>query len=352
MIKVRVRFTPVGHYFLGGECGFGYDKKLNRQMSDSYYISSLKVPSQTSLFGAIRYIFGVKDEVLRSNAAEIIGNNTYNITDNNSSFGIINGISPVYLLNEKDGLDTYYVRTPFDHKKEDNKETGISQYTPFMIDSNRMTVVNYPGAAVQKAYPTDFKAKDGIAKSFTSLSDRSVVEESAIFDTSVEVVSRKVKKSEGIESGFAKKEYVRLKNGWSFAIFAVLDCDSIPEYNKAVVIGKDSSVFSTEISISEEPDVCELFKDRTPNFHYCQSAVYVSERIKGVIDKSSCSIIESETLRLFKTKDSKLSPEYNAPLLQLLSAGSIIYADDISDLKNKHAMIAGFNYIIDGGKRK
>ncbi len=356
MIKVRVRLTPVGHYFLGGERGFGYDKKLNRQMSDSYYISSLKVPSQTTLFGAIRYIFGVKDEVLRSDAAEVIGSNTYNITDNNNSFGMINGISPVYLLNEKAGKDTYYVRTPFDHRiakyvkaGDTEKRTVNTHYTPFKLDSKQTTAINYPGTVVNKVYPLDFKAKDGIAKSYTSLTDSCMVEESDIFDTSVEVVSRKVKNTDDSDKGFAKKEYVRLKKGWSFAVFTELECNSIPDYNKSVVMGKDSSVFSVEIAAVEEPDVQKLFKDRESNFHYCQSAVYVSGNVNEVIDKSKFSIIESESLRVFKTQNAKLSPEYDTPLLQLLSAGSIIYTDDIGNLRNDHAMIAGFNYIIDGG---
>lgn len=352
MIEIRIRLTPTGHYFLGGERGFSFDQNLERQMSASYFIKSLKVPTQTTLFGALRYIIGVKEDRLRADSDDLIGHNSYDIVRNNDSFGIIKCISPLYLYKETGNTGEYFIRTPFDHKigSRQTKDDSYERYTPLMIDSAQgCSVINYPGTVVNKKYPIDYKAKNGISKSYTSLTDGRIAEEDSIFVSSVEVVSRKNKRKLNNEDGFAKKEYIRLKKGWSFVFFATLDTDSMPEYNRSVILGKDSSLFCVEIIPEKEPNISDFFKDRPKEFHYCQSPVYVSGGIPELIDQCSMSIVENESLRRFKTKDSKLVPEYNAPLLSLLSAGSVLYSNSIEQLKNDHAETAGFNKVIEGG---
>ena len=360
MIEVRLRLTPTGHYFLGGERGFAFDSKLERQMSDSYFISSLKVPTQTTLFGALRYIIGVKNEALRENSGELIGNSSFDITADHETYGIIKRISPLYLCREEGNDCEYFIRTPFDHKiaeydsgAEQSIRTANTYYTPMQINADSgCRVINYPGTETVKNYPSDYKAKDGISKSYVSLSDRRIVEEDAVFVSSVEVVSRKSKNRYSSENGFAKKEYVRLNKGWSFVFFARLDADEIPEYNSTVLLGKDSSLFSVEITPEAEPDAAEFFKDRPASFHYCQSPVYVAGDVPQLIDRCSFSIIENEYLRRFKTRNAKLAPEYDTPLLCLLSAGSVLYTDNIDQLRNNHAETAGFNKVIGGGTKK
>ena len=316
MISVRIRLTPAGHYFFGGERAFVYDEKLKRQMSASYFISSLKMPTQTTLFGTLRYLIGVKDEKLRENSFDIVGDN--------EQFGMIKCISPVYLF--KDG--EYFIRTPFDHV------CGEKNYKPFDIDSSAgIDSLSFPSDNVtKKKYPKNFNTKDGISKSYMSLSNQHIVLEDDIFTSSVEVVSRKSNKTPYNKDGFAKKEYVRLKEGWTFVFFAKLDCDQLPDYNKSVVMGKDSSVFIAEMELGEEPEVSELFRNKGKDFYYLQSPAYISKPTGDIIDNCSFCVLESETIRRFKTKNSKLQPEYGADLVQLISAGSVFYADDIKKL--------------------
>lgn len=355
MKKIRIKLTPVGHYFFGGERNFTFGNGINRQMSESYYIASLKVPSQTTLFGTLRYLIGVKNESLKGNSEELIGKESYNLTKDNDDFGVIKSISPLYLFHE-DGDGTkgkYYIRTPFDHKvkkKEENDKTPVL-YNPLKPeDDSGIKVINYPSkdcSGISKRYPHDFISKDGISYSYTCIEDQTLIDEGTIFKSSVEVVSKKNKKDN--KDCFVKKEYYRLEKGWSFMFFAELDSDEIPEWNRSAVIGKDSSVFSVSITEDKEPDIKALFKDREKGFKYCQSPVFVKGRVSEVLDKSSFSILESEYFRSFMSEGSRLKPN-GTELLQLISAGSILYTDDISDLNNAHAKIAGFNIIIDGGK--
>ncbi len=368
MKKIRIQLTPTGHYFFGGERSFSYDKKLTRQMSDTYFISSLKVPGQSTLFGVLRYLIGVKNEKLRENASKIIGEKSFDISNDNNSFGIIKCISPLYLFNNgtvTKGDHGYYIRTPFDHKiaeyitdNDSEKRIVNAVYKPLEIDNEKTAVVSYPGKKItEKKYPVDFKAKDGISHSYMSVSDKRIVDEDKIFVPSVEVVSRKKKLSPNNEDRFAKKDYMRLKKGWSFVFYADLNCDEIPEYNRSVIVGKDSSVFIVDISDAakadnNEPDVKRLFADRGSDYNYVQSPVYITGNSAGIIDTCSFCIIENENMRRFETVKGKLSPVYGAALIQLISAGSILYSHDIEKLKNTHAEIVGFNTIIHGGNRK
>ena len=352
-MKRRIRLTPVGHYFLGGERGFGFDSELKRQMSDSYFISSLKIPSQTTLFGALRYIIGVKDEQLRENSCQLIGKNSYRINDTKFSYGIIESISPVYLYKEHDSeAGEYYIRTPFDHKMSEYK------YTPLELLEKEIKVINYPSKERNKTYPKNYVAKDGISHSYMSLTTKAIEKENDIFTPSVEVVSKKDKGNNAGKDCFAKKEYMRLKDGWSFVFFADLSGDKDLEFNKSVILGKDSSVFTVKIDETEEPDVISVFQDRPANFHYCQSPIYITSDVSNIVEESKFSIIENESQRIFMTENQRLRPAYDSPLLQLISPGSIFYTDTDSDnLKkqiesNGQAVNAGFNRIIKGGSKK
>ncbi len=355
MKKIRIKLTPVGHYFFGGERNFTFGKGINRQMSDNYYINSLMVPSQTTLFGTLRYLIGVTDEKLRENFKEVIGEKSYTLNDENKEFGLIKSISPLYLYYEDQGeKGKNYVRTPFDHKieTEEDKKVDPEKYNPLKIEDDvSLKVINYPSdnsSAISKKYPHDYKAKAGISHSYTCIEDQTIVDEDSIFKPSVEVVSKKNKKNKDNKDCFAKKGYFRLEKGWSFVFFAELDGDEIPEWNRSAVIGKDSSVFSVSITEDKEPNVKAMFKDRKKDFRYCQSSVFVKEQVSEILDKSSFSILESEYLRSFTSEGARLKTD-GTELLQLISAGSILYSDDISALYNDHARIAGFNIIINGG---
>lgn len=362
MITIRIQLIPVGHYFLGGERGFAFDPKLKRQMIAGYFIHSLKVPSQTTLFGTLRYIIGVKNERLREDSVKIIGAHSFNIVGDENDYGIITNISPLYLHKNNSGRsreeiasqpDGYYIRTPFDHK------SGNNTYHPLKLNPNgNMEVINFPDEkSVAKTYPYDYCAKDGISKSYTCISSSKyqIVDESDIFTSSVEVVSRKAKMTNNNQDGFAKKEYFRLNPGWSFVFFAELDDekhqDISIEYNNSIVLGKDSSVFLVHVSEEKEPEFKGLFRERGEDFHYFQSPAYIKGNTSDLIGKASFSILDIETHRRFKTEHNRLVPEYGASLVQLICAGSIVYSDNIEGLIDDHAAIAGFNRIVNGGRR-
>ena len=95
--------TPLGEFFFGGEATFGPENR-------HYYVRSNLLPQQTSLLGLLRH------ELLKSNpqafdlvtdrirdktaAAELVGSQGFD-GSTDKAFGIIEGLSPVFLLDEK-----------------------------------------------------------------------------------------------------------------------------------------------------------------------------------------------------------------------------------------------------------
>ena len=57
MKKLQLKFTPLEPYFFGNEKTFSFpNSKDGGQLRNSYLIKSESIPSQTTLFGTIRYL--------------------------------------------------------------------------------------------------------------------------------------------------------------------------------------------------------------------------------------------------------------------------------------------------------
>ena len=103
MTTYRITFTPSEPYFFGNEKTFRFpDTNIAGQFDNPYFIRSESLPAQTTLFGAIRYLLlNDRDPAFESypeNYEQRIGKDSFRITDTKpQSFGIISGISPVFL---------------------------------------------------------------------------------------------------------------------------------------------------------------------------------------------------------------------------------------------------------------
>jgi len=93
----EIKLRPLEPYFFGGETTFSYlgiDNEEEKQRAGGYYIQSLDTPSQTTLFGALRYL-GIRkpssDYNLCDDDKKRIGGASYRLTDGNADFGEIIG---------------------------------------------------------------------------------------------------------------------------------------------------------------------------------------------------------------------------------------------------------------------
>lgn len=372
----KVTFRPVEPYFFGNEKTFAFPSKdeNTKPALSSYFVKSEDTPSQSTILGALRYLFLAHKnpdfKYTKEQAADnvkAIGSASFDIASENvQDFGLIRKISPVFISGkDKDGNGIVLIPTPMDHNRKDSKEIRESTpeaklyYSPFNDYLTVQTIEN------RKLYANDFDVKEGLEKSFVSLADGEIYNKENIFETDLRIgINRLVQNKD-----FFKKEYKMLKDGFAFTVYAELDIEDSNEIvskPQCVFLGQGKSAFCVkfEEEKNELTDSVEAFikkHSRTENdtdkerilctFIYCLSDTFVSAfNTENIL---FCSI-DTKDYRTFKTKlrdkdDFKFTKvEKGSSLYRLLKAGSIIITTDKSDLNltNENANQIGFNSII------
>ena len=89
-----VRFTPLEPYFFGNEKTFGYGTVKNK----TYYVESSELPSQSGLFGTLRYCcISRPGKNYKIDPGEI-GSESFNIRSScMQTFGKIHRMSPLFV---------------------------------------------------------------------------------------------------------------------------------------------------------------------------------------------------------------------------------------------------------------
>jgi hypothetical protein len=352
-----IKLTPLEPYFFGGERVFEFGEE-NRH----YFIRSMDAPSQTTLFGALRFIGKQKTNYNLDEAEkQRIGSESYCLTERSQNFGEIKRISPLYILDEK---ERFLARTPFDHKimRETESSNTASRefntrYTHFSDYSTQMFTTHG-----KRCFPTDYVAKDGVADNWISLPDGDIVND--LFANTEHVgINRRLN-----ENGFFKREYKIFSNkyrGSSFAFFAEVGPDYQAE-NHEVFLGQNKSPFYSEIidwnkSDSQIPDLSPLIRE---GMAYAQSDIYYPN-IEELYKTCDFVCVQTKSFRVFTTVYNKSSAFdgyarsrfKKGEIIMLVKAGSVFMPRNPTDFKksiesNLHAVKAGFNQIIIGGSKQ
>lgn len=339
MKSYLVKLSPQEPYFFGNEKTFKFEKEDNQgQMGNSYFIRSERTPLQTTLMGMMRYILmPYKDFRHHEENAPVIGRESFRITAENQSFGVILKISPLFIMK---GSDKYVV-TPFDciskiNNKYTKTYTPFTKYTEITTDSGK------------KRYAEEFDAKAGIADSYVNLSDRTLVQACEIFGTETRVGIKKVTKGKN-EKAFFKKEYCYLKDDFIFAFYVELDDSArLPENMKTeVAIGQGKSLFAVEFVQQDNTIIKEVSKILPNGISYCLSDVFVNSEIYNCCE---FAVTATRDYRAFETtSDGKVRKD--STLWKLIKAGSVFIVSDrekFSKLtENANCQTTGFNYIAD-----
>jgi len=357
MPKYLIKLTPLEPYFFGGERTFGFEM-ANGQVQ-KYYIVSEKVPSQTTLFGTLRYIILSQNNALigEDNAAEAatyVGSESFSfenaLSDIGQDFGKINCISPLFLTLG----DKWLVPTPYNHNPGD-KNAPNEKYTPFSMA--RMPVASGNGFTI---YPENFSAKNGYGGGYTSLTDLHIVADENIFKTEVRTginSHRTEDTTNGIEDdgSFFKKERKMLEKGYSFAFIAELS-EEMKCTPGIVFMGQDKSPFSYEIQETEEDltkCVEEAFQHKNcSTLRYALSDIMpVSGQFPPDDESLQYYIADTKVLRNLETVNYG-AKEYHAKLkksekqYKLMRAGSVFFTE--KDLfKNEALRKIGLNIIVE-----
>lgn len=390
MAIYKVLFQPLGEYF------FGADGSFREGLENAeYFISSREFPSQTTIFGVLRYLNLIhkKDwekysEKEREENKKAVGSRGFSMEgaieekDKVADFGLIKGISAVFLNedNIEAQINKIYVPLPKDASYESS-----SGYSSFISDSKEM-VETIKG---KKLIP-DYNAKKGIKKGFISIDKGIKADAHAVSEEDLEIIDSvfecrvkgAIKLNRDIEdeknkepiSSLFKKKYVKLKQDpgkkeYSFGVYAEIEGDDVEKKLTGIVgMGLGSTPFKVtakRISDCEKTErlqddlvlnVSRIFEKHTQkeNIIYCISTCFI-EKPQEILDKCLFSSIETISNRQLVSKDGyKWKKEQT--LYTMLDAGSILIAegenkDEIrSDLEFKGLKQIGYNHYYIGGK--
>lgn len=380
----KITFKPVEPYFFGNEKNFVFPGQDQKSIySSSYFIRSEKVPSQSTVLGALRYVFlpykwqdfkpddtkEVKDQKREDNN-QAVGKSSFDIEfDGVQDFGIIKKISPVFICGvNDDGQNITLIPGPMDHNIADEKEQEEAKkkeqkeaqekdekkkrfkYSPFNEYIGKETTEG------SKLYAVDFDVKKGLSHGWVALETAELYSQADLFESDLRIgINRKHQKD-----GFFKKEYCMLRKGFAFAVYAELEKDAVPK-TECVFLGQGKSAFTLTFEKVDKNDLkenCEAFLNQYTRFGdadyqlvYCLGDCFVS-------DFDNCNVsfcaIDTKDYRAFKTVGiGQVKKE--GTLYRLLKAGSIIVSKDANGwtVKNKkeNANNIGFNnFVVSGGK--
>ena len=370
MSEYLVKLTPQEPYFFGNEKRFTFDNKKFKdeknqgQMGNSYFIRSEKTPLQTTLLGMMRYILlPQKNYSYNSESEKIIGKESFDVECLVQDFGIIQNISPLFLMKGKDK----YVVTPFDcvDDKKKNYSTFFDEMEKDVDKRNKKIYFYKPFEKYQeietdsgkKWYATEFDVKEDVECSYVRLSDKKIVKSKDIFGTDIRVGNKKKTsgKAKQKDSGFFKKAYCYLKDDFIFAFYVTLSNDSyLPQTKTQVFLGQGKSLFTVEF-IKQKNTLTEEVAEILPeNICYCLSDVYTTSEI---YNSSLFSITQTKDYRRYITGESG-KVQKGSVLYKLIKAGSVFIVSDKAketfdtQIKRENCWKIGWNILVESKKQE
>lgn len=356
MKHIRIVLKPMEPYFLGSERSSRYGDSSQLSLTDPYYLISEKLPSQTSLFGTLRFL-GIRSPStsfhLSPEDTKYIGNHSFRAESGIFSpgeFGTIRRISPLMLIHLSE--NTLYVRAPVSHQVKADNQINVYHrlVSAATADGNRWLPQDY-----------DHKAwKQYSWCAVNAASSTPFLEDSDLFETVDQVGVNLLERNSGHPGGFFKKQYVMLNKEYAFCYEAELDDEAFGETHgftakgcRLVTMGKGRSGFMASWDTIDEmtiPDISPLLpklpllvdgkETETGCIAWCASDLLTSLKVGEI--KKECELLlgSSHQHRDFSTVYSsddslvKQSGRYkkSPAVLRLLGAGSVLYFRDTEQL--------------------
>ena len=325
-----IKFTPLEPYFFGNEKNFGYGLRKNK----TYFIESNEVPSQSTLFGTLRYCC-IDDPGKSYNInPEEIGSESFNIlSEKIQSFGKIKRMSPMFLT--KGNL--FYIPVPMNHKKGDYY-TPFSQYEECLTDKG------------VRSFPLDYENKLGLQEGFMQINgeQQGKVLINYSDDSLLYRVDRIGINTKNKQQGFFRKIYCMLTQGCSFAVLADIDKKVS---DQMVYMGRDKSPFKVSFvnaesvfgggkgkyedafsALTEMIRGCIKKFNLSKKFQLALSDLYIPDNVEEVYNGCSFACIKTKDYRSFITnyKTNRFENRFQRgiTLQTMIKAGSIFILKD------------------------
>ena len=331
MTTYRITLTPLEPYFFGNEKNFNFGTNVGQKAQSNYYIKSDYTPSQSTLLGMLRYLglkhvnsdFKYTDQEIKDNN-DAVGKESFKFDSTSEQcFGNIHRIYPLHIINN----NTYYAKTPLDHN------TGRS-YSPFKEYTDTML-------------PTDFHSKDRDVSSYVNLDTLEIVDMSDIFIRHDRIGIKRF----STEEGFFKKQFISMKNGYSFCFFADLDGDW---KDSLVYLGQNKSLFKVSFEKKDyDVKISKLFEKHPfkNSIAYCISDSFLDETVYNCCEFTAINTRDFRSLTTIPSANNYLKRfSKSSTLIHLIEAGSVFIVSDGKNnefdlISNHHAKKIGFNNI-------
>lgn len=406
MAIYKVLFQPLGEYF------FGEDGSFREGMHNAeYFIRSRRFPSQTTIFGVLRYLnleyvkeWGSYEKAELKVNEQAVGKNGFNMEDaicksvGMQNYGKIKAMSAVFLheLDEKEKLSKVYVPLPKDAKSLAN---SVEKEYKSVFEEGYSEVDTPNG---KKVIPQAYVAKEGLESGFISIdggmkadcsfensTELSVIEEPFEWVQKTGLrINRQYPAIADVEpmSSLFKKEYVRLKTQnnkeiiskvchsekeYSFGVYVEIEGEEDKIINKLRRIqtmglgGTPFKISAEKISQVEEKNRLQVGEDlvlkidkifenhlRKEQMVYCISPVYLEEPQAALAECSFASINTTVNRPFHTMGDTRKKSDR---LYQMLEAGSILMLESqeqiLNDLNYKRLKQIGYNHVYTGGRR-
>lgn len=353
-MHLKILLKPLEPYFFGGERNQAFTDGTNSELSEQnpYFIRSNRFPSQTTLFGLLRYLGIENPDPSYRIDPNVIGAQSYSLFGDRS-YGMIHSISPLLLQDDKGDLYLPAPRNRMAAKWQEDPE-NTAPYHPF---THYTRVSTLDGIRLLPADDYNEKtAYDGA--DIINLHDGSLRRN--VFLSQIRVgINRRAQRSDSSLSGFFKKQYYTLSKEYSFVFFADV-ADAFPfRANRVVFVGQGRTPLSVKIEKCEEP-----------NFQYpavcfsggltaiAQSDVFCPGTLAELRERCALVMAELKDHRQFTTnaQASNTASRYSKAResLKLIPAGSVFIFTDTNQLAafrshmesiSKIPSIAGMNHI-------
>ncbi|MBQ1617223.1 MAG: hypothetical protein II086_08200 [Ruminococcus sp.] len=246
---IKVVLKPLAPYFFGNERGLKYDDN-DTQMGNAsrYFIQSNALPNQSALLGALRYLgIEVPDSSYRLSEADEgrIGTDSFKIDETDQKFGMIQKISPLYLMENED-KSLFFPAPFFISAVQTGDQAQNHVYEALNTDCGERWI------------PAYFREKTVNFDQFIKLKDGSLIKGEDIFRYQTRIVINRKRRYRGSaikydknDKDFIKKQYV-VMDGFSFVYYAEVT-NAFFEFLKprsisTVFLGQGKCPFAVSIS--------------------------------------------------------------------------------------------------------
>jgi CRISPR-associated protein Cmr3 len=287
-----LRFEPLGSFFFG-------DESVNAEDGSMFYFQqSRHYPQQTTLLGTLRYqllkqngAFEAHRERIKKgyDAKALIGEASFDAFTANQSFGVIEQLSPVFVLNA--------VNQPlFECFTVANKTLVLAQSPNWTTDVVfKEEKITWQNQAMVKAYDP----KQGFSEGYIDKCLK-VHSSSDIYTYLNEKIGiNKPKEDEAHNNeGFFKLQYRRFQKGYAFGCYITLKEGSILQ-DTYITMGKERSLFKMTVTTP-----VASFEEQIPPLPHLSGGIWLLSDTftsPGILDKCSFVINDVVSFRNIQT---------------------------------------------------